>query len=66
MINGTVKWFSEPKGYGFVESQGTEYFIHFKEIKMDGYKTLKEGEAVSFEPSRSPKGLVATNLVRQG
>ena len=63
MMNGVVRFFSDGKVYGFVESGGKDYFIHFKEIKMDGYKSLKEGDKVSFEPSQSPKGVVATNLV---
>ena len=62
MINGICRWFSDSKGYGFVESGGIDYFIHFKEINMDGYKSLKEGDKVSFEPSQSPKGVVATQL----
>ena len=41
-MNGVVRWFSDGKGYGFVESGGKDYFIHFKEIKMDAYKSLKE------------------------
>lgn len=63
MQNGLVKWFDEKKGFGFVESQGRDYFIHFKEINMQGFKSLKEGDKVSFEPSQSPKGPVATQLV---
>ncbi len=63
MINGVVRWFNDQKGYGFVESGGKDYFIYFKEIKMDGFKSLKEGDKVSFEPSQSPKGVVATQLV---
>lgn len=62
MLSGTVKWFNTEKGYGFVESGGKDYFIHFKEIKVDGYKNLSSGEKVSFIPSSSPKGNVATQL----
>lgn len=62
MLNGVVKWFNDQKGYGFVSANGKDYFIHFKEITMDGFKSLKEGEKVSFEPSQSPKGAVATRL----
>ena len=63
MINGTVRWFNDSKGFGFVEADGKDYFIHFKEINMDGYKSIKEGDKVSFEPSTSPKGVIATKLV---
>lgn len=62
MVSGVVKWFSTEKGYGFVECEGKDYFIHFKEINMDGYKNLSAGEKVSFIPSKSPKGHVATQL----
>ncbi len=62
MQNGVVKWFSDQKGFGFVASQGKDYFIHYKEIKIDGFKSLKEGDKVSFEPQESPKGPVATQL----
>ena len=63
MVEGSVKWFSDPKGFGFVTTGGKDYFIHFKEINMIGFKTLKEGDKVSFEPIQSPKGPVATQLV---
>lgn len=62
MQNGVVKWFSDQKGFGFVASQGKDYFIHFKEIQSDGFKSLKEGDKVRFTPSQSPKGPVATQL----
>ena len=62
MQNGVVKWFSDQKGFGFVSSQGKDFFIHFKEIQSDGFKSLKEGDQVRFVPSQSPKGPVATNL----
>jgi len=64
MINGIVKWFNEKKGFGFVQSGGKDYFIHFKEIRDDGFKTLKEGEKVTFEAATSPKGPVAKSLMR--
>jgi cold shock protein len=60
--NGIVKWFSDAKGFGFIESEGKDYFIHFKEIQSPGFKTLKEGDKVRFTPSQSPKGDVATKL----
>lgn len=65
MIQGVVKWFNDQKGFGFIESMGKDYFIHFKEIKSQGFKTLAEGEKVSFEPATSDKGLVAKNLVKE-
>ena len=65
MINGVVKWFNDQKGFGFVSSGGKDYFIHFKEIQSEGFKSLKEGEKVTFEPDTSPKGPVAKSLMRQ-
>jgi CspA family cold shock protein len=59
---GKVKWFNDAKGFGFIESEGKDYFIHFKEILTDGFKTLAEGAPVRFTPSTSPKGAVATQL----
>lgn len=59
---GTVKWFNEGKGFGFVESEGKDYFCHFKEIQTNGFKTLKEGQRVTFTPGTSPKGLLATKV----
>lgn len=63
MINGIVKWFNDQKGFGFVSANGKDYFIHFKEIAMDGFKSVKEGDRVSFEPCQSPKGPVAKSLM---
>ncbi len=65
MQNGFVRWFNDEKGFGFVESQGKDYFIHFKEIQGDGFKSLKTGDKVCFEPSSSPRGLVAKSLMKQ-
>lgn len=64
MATGTVKWFNNAKGYGFVTpDQGEQdIFIHFSAISMDGYKTLKEGQKVQFELEEGPKGLHAANL----
>jgi len=64
MATGTVKWFNNAKGYGFVTpDQGEQdIFIHFSAITMDGYKTLKEGQKVQFELEEGPKGLHAANL----
>jgi CspA family cold shock protein len=62
MKDGIVKWFSDGKGFGFIQSEGKDYFVHFKEIKKDGYKTLKPEEKVQFDPGVSPKGNVARNV----
>lgn len=66
MINGIVKWFSDEKGYGFVEADGKEYFLHFKEIQKDGFKSAKQGDKVEFNPAMSPKGLIAKSVIIQG
>lgn len=64
MSSGTVKWFSNAKGYGFIlADEGEEdIFAHFSAIEMDGYKTLKEGQKVEFEITNGPKGLQASNI----
>ncbi len=63
MPEGTVKWFSEQKGYGFIEQEdGDDLFVHFSEIAGDGFKTLTEGQKVSFEAAEGPKGPQATNV----
>ena len=65
MAKGTVKWFSNQKGYGFITPEnGKDVFVHFSAIQGDGYKTLNEGEAVEFEISQGPKGEQAINVVR--
>ena len=66
MATGTVKWFNNAKGYGFVKPDDLEkdVFVHFSAIDMDGYKTLKEGQKVEFDISEGPKGLHAANLHR--
>ena len=62
-MEGTVKWFNARKGYGFINgSDGTDYFAHFQEIQSDGYRTLKEGQAVTFEAEEGDKGPVAKNI----
>ena len=64
MPEGTVKWFSNEKGYGFIErEQGEDVFVHFSAIAMDGYKTLTEGQRVEFEIVQGQKGLQAANVV---
>ena len=65
-MNGKVKWFNEQKGYGFVTAEdGTEMFVHFSAIKGEGFKTLAEGDSVSFDVEQGPKGPKAINVVKQ-
>ncbi len=64
MATGTVKWFNESKGYGFIASgEGKDLFVHFSEIQGDGFKTLTEGQSVEFEESMGQKGPTATQVV---
>ena len=65
MVSGKVKWFNNAKGYGFVLADGRDdedLFAHFSAIQMDGYKTLKAGQAVCFDIIQGPKGLHAINI----
>jgi CspA family cold shock protein len=63
MPQGTVKWFNDSKGYGFLEEDGGgDVFIHHSEITMEGFKTLSEGDRVEFESTQGPKGPKAVNL----
>ena len=65
MANGKVKWFKDEKGFGFIECEdGTDVFVHFSDIQGDGFKSLAEGDAVTFEVEAGPKGPRATNVVR--
>ena len=66
MAEGTVKWFTPEKGYGFIsQNDGEDLFVHFSEIKMDGFKTLDEAQAVSFDVTTGQNGkLQASNVVR--
>jgi len=65
MATGTVKWFNESKGYGFItpDDGSKDIFVHFSAIQVDGFKKLIEGQAVTFEVEQSPKGVQATNVV---
>lgn len=64
MATGTVKWFNDAKGFGFIEPDGggSDVFAHFSAISMDGFKTLKQGSRVSFEVTQGPKGQLAQNI----
>ena len=63
MAQGTVTWFSNEKGYGFIErEEGDDVFVHFSAITMEGYKTLTEGQKVEFEVIQGDKGLQAANV----
>lgn len=62
MQEGQVKWFNDSKGFGFIESQGTDYFVHFSEIKGAGFKTLPEGAKVEFTPRKGAKGMEASEV----
>ena len=65
MNNGTVKWFNADKGFGFVTGEnGNDIFAHFSAIQSDGFKTLDEGQAVTFDTEEGPRGLQATNIVK--
>ncbi|HTN53459.1 MAG TPA: cold shock domain-containing protein [Anaeromyxobacter sp.] len=65
MAIGTVKWFNDAKGYGFISQEGGEdVFVHHTAIQMDGFRTLKEGERVEFDVTQGPKGLQAANVRR--
>ena len=63
-VSGKVKWFNNAKGYGFINEDGKteDLFAHYSAIQMDGYKTLKAGQAVAFEIIQGPKGLHAVNI----
>ncbi len=64
MATGTVKWFNDAKGFGFIEPEagGDDVFAHFSAIQMDGFRTLKQGGRVSFEVVHGPKGQLAQNI----
>ncbi len=63
-MNGTVKWFNAEKGYGFITSEeGNDVFAHFSQIQKDGYKSMDEGNKVTFDVVNGPKGPQAENIV---
>ena len=64
MLQGTVKWFNDAKGFGFIEPEegGPDVFAHFSAIEMEGFRTLKQGSKVSFELVQGPKGNLAQNI----
>ena len=65
MNNGTVKWFNNQKGYGFIsDEQGNDIFVHFSGINSDGFKSLEEGQAVEFDVVDGAKGPQATNVTK--
>jgi CspA family cold shock protein len=64
LAEGTVKWFSNEKGYGFIEREdGDDLFVHFSEIQVDGYRTLAQGQRVEFEITQGDKGLQASKVM---
>ena len=67
MPEGKVKWFNDKKGYGFIlQDDGSDVFVHYSAIENEGYRTLAEGQAVSYEVSNGPKGLHATKVAPKG
>jgi len=65
MAQGTVKWFNEGKGFGFITNEdGSDFFVHHTSIQGNGFKTLAEGDKVSFDTEKGPKGPKAINVVK--
>jgi CspA family cold shock protein len=66
MAKGTVKWFNESKGFGFITSEdGSDVFVHYSSIQGGGFKSLAEGDSVTFDTEKGPKGLKAINVVKE-
>jgi CspA family cold shock protein len=66
MANGTVKWFNDSKGYGFISQEnGEDVFVHHTAIQMDGFRSLAEGDRVIFDVTKGPKGLQAQNVKKE-
>ncbi|OGL58689.1 MAG: cold-shock protein [Candidatus Tectomicrobia bacterium RIFCSPLOWO2_12_FULL_69_37] len=65
MAEGTVKWFNDKKGYGFISQEsGNDIFVHYSAIQGDGFRSLKEGDRVRFEVVQGPKGMQAANVAK--
>lgn len=63
MIKGTVKWFNSQKGFGFIsDEQGNDVFVHYSGLAMDGFKSIDEGQAVTFDVTKGARGMQAVNV----